>query len=443
MKLFRIHINNLFNLYSYNIDLISDQDPNLKILTGPNGYGKSTLFSCIYALYSVNLYYFFKIQFDFIRFTFENGDSIEIIQTIDSNQTKIDSTTDDQEHPLNKCLTIIQITNKESLKVELKETDVEREIEKSGYFRKNNGRLWLNSLSDPWEEDNEYTTDDIVRGNPSIFDSIIQGNGKSILLFLNSLEAYLIKDQRLLQTNQSEKQIESQKNKTSIVANSEDLSNKIKYCISHFARSIQQKESSLVDDLIASKTDILEKDDYFLRLEKLKSQINVLRNYEIIDISIPTWSDSYSDDTKKILSVWIKNYESNLEVFQDLLDRLNILCEIITTKDFANKTLKIKNGYEFVSPQKKSIDIASLSSGEQHLIVMLYELLFKAAKGTLVLIDEPEISLHVIWQLGFLDDIIKISQKRDLQIVVATHSPQIIGEKWDFTTDLFEANLQQ
>ena len=82
--------------------------------------------------------------------------------------------------------------------------------------------------------------------------------------------------------------------------------------------------------------------------------------------------------------------------------------------------------------------MGDLSSGEQQEVVLLYELLFKVKAGTLVLIDEPELSLHVVWQKQFLDDLFKIIELQKITIVVATHSPQIINNHWDLTVDLEE-----
>ena len=60
----------------------------------------------------------------------------------------------------------------------------------------------------------------------------------------------------------------------------------------------------------------------------------------------------------------------------------------------------------------------------------------------MVLIDEPELSNHVIWQLSFIDEIKQVSEKLDLQFIIATHSPQIIHERWELVTDLFKINNQ-
>jgi predicted ATPase len=52
-------------------------------------------------------------------------------------------------------------------------------------------------------------------------------------------------------------------------------------------------------------------------------------------------------------------------------------------------------------------------------------------EDALVLIDEPEISLHVGWQVAFIPDIQRIAEIRGLRFIVATHSPQIINGEWN------------
>jgi len=69
-------------------------------------------------------------------------------------------------------------------------------------------------------------------------------------------------------------------------------------------------------------------------------------------------------------------------------------------------------------------------------LVLLYELLFRTPKNALVLVDEPEISLHVGWQTRFLSDLIEIMGQLDAYAIVATHSPMIIGKRWDLAVEL-------
>ena len=84
----------------------------------------------------------------------------------------------------------------------------------------------------------------------------------------------------------------------------------------------------------------------------------------------------------------------------------------------------------------KKLSLHSLSSGEQHELVLHYDLLFKTPPNTVVLIDEPELSLHVAWQKKFLPDLMEIVQLSGFDAVVATHSPYIVGERDDLMVGL-------
>ncbi|RAM48504.1 MAG: hypothetical protein C6Y22_27565 [Hapalosiphonaceae cyanobacterium JJU2] len=92
--------------------------------------------------------------------------------------------------------------------------------------------------------------------------------------------------------------------------------------------------------------------------------------------------------------------------------------------------------YKSPLSDSKFLSPTDLSSGEQHELVLLYELLFKVQPNSLVLIDEPELSLHVGWQIQFLKDLQEITKLTDLYVLMATHSPDIIQNRWDLTVEL-------
>lgn len=75
---------------------------------------------------------------------------------------------------------------------------------------------------------------------------------------------------------------------------------------------------------------------------------------------------------------------------------------------------------------------SSLSSGEQHLLVLFYEVIFHPqGKPTLLMIDEPELSLHISWQLKLIDLLERACNVSGTEMLVATHSPQIVdGRKF-------------
>jgi predicted ATP-binding protein involved in virulence len=82
------------------------------------------------------------------------------------------------------------------------------------------------------------------------------------------------------------------------------------------------------------------------------------------------------------------------------------------------------------------IPLVALSSGEQHQLVLYYQLLFKTNKHSLIMIDEPEISLHIAWQKLFLKDLQEVIAHNPFDALIATHSPQIIHDRWDLTASL-------
>ncbi len=141
----------------------------------------------------------------------------------------------------------------------------------------------------------------------------------------------------------------------------------------------------------------------------------------------------YASDMQRILQTpkLSSQYAQRIDAFKRIIDR----CE------FANKHLDLNEtfGIRFVADDEleTKLSLDQLSSGERHIIIQVYELLFKAQDGTLVMIDEPELSLHIIWQMNYLKNLEEIIKLRRFQCIVATHSPQIFNSLWSRTVDLF------
>lgn len=73
----------------------------------------------------------------------------------------------------------------------------------------------------------------------------------------------------------------------------------------------------------------------------------------------------------------------------------------------------------------KEFDITGLSSGEKQLFLRALSLKFLEVNNSVILIDEPEISLHPQWQRKIIDVYESIGENN--QFIIATHSPHIIG----------------
>jgi ABC-type transport system involved in cytochrome c biogenesis ATPase subunit len=139
---------------------------------------------------------------------------------------------------------------------------------------------------------------------------------------------------------------------------------------------------------------------------------------------------------RRVLSVFIDDWRRKLEPLLPVNDKLQILQRIVNEK-FVGKRLRLNNAGSLVFvADGEIIPVSVLSSGEQHILALFTMLLFSANAGSVVLIDEPEISLHAAWKHAFVDDITEVASIADLQIVLATHSSGIINGRWDLVQEL-------
>ena len=94
-------------------------------------------------------------------------------------------------------------------------------------------------------------------------------------------------------------------------------------------------------------------------------------------------------------------------------------------------------------PNDPVLELNMLSSGEIKLILMFYDLLFEAKTDSIVLLDEPESSFHLDWQRNCLSTVMKICEDKDLQVIVATHSPAIVEEYFCLQVPMISARYKK
>ena len=203
------------------------------------------------------------------------------------------------------------------------------------------------------------------------------------------------------------------------------------------ARVVQQRSSAnLTDEQLRYQLN---------ELEKTRSrliEVGLLDKDENSDFEIQP--QAIDESTKNILSLYVDDVEKKLSVFNEIASKIDFLKTIINNKfiySYKEINFNKEKGFIFKTLYNHSlsnleISPTDLSSGEQHELVLLYELLFKVQPNSLVLIDEPELSLHVGWQVQFLKDLQEITKLADLSILMATHSPDIIQDRWDLTVEL-------
>jgi hypothetical protein len=222
---------------------------------------------------------------------------------------------------------------------------------------------------------------------------------------------------------------------------SEDLANHIKTSLADYAALSQSLDRSFPVRLVTRNPSAqITTEELMQKLNALESKrkglidTGLLDQAQDIDFQIPL---TIEDNQRNVLSVYVEDVAQKLGVFDETARKIEVLRDIITRR-FQYKRMNIskEKGFDFVTHDGSPLAITDLSSGEQHELVLLYELLFNVKPNSLIMIDEPELSLHVAWQMQFLDDLQRIIALSEFDILLATHSPQIINDRWDLTVEL-------
>jgi predicted ATPase len=87
-----------------------------------------------------------------------------------------------------------------------------------------------------------------------------------------------------------------------------------------------------------------------------------------------------------------------------------------------------------MSARGKNIPLEALSSGEKQLLIILGEAVLQNSEPCIYIADEPELSLHILWQELLTTAISRLN--KNAQIIFATHSPDIVGEHSECIIDM-------
>ena len=250
-------------------------------------------------------------------------------------------------------------------------------------------------------------------------------------------ETKFIKEQRLLR----EERIGRFENKTISVIEEipSKFIRKMNMVSSKYSSEANKLDSSYPNRLFKTNKGITE-GEYANSIKLMNERFEKLNKYNISDIRRLEEQDIFQKEHAKALKIYFDDFEKKYKVFEDFIDQLDLFTDIINSR-LKFKEIKIsreKGIVVYKSGTDDQLKLNHLSSGEKQEIILFYELVFESDKNIHLLIDEPEISLHIEWQLKFMDDLLKIADKKRFKVTVATHSPQIINNHWDIQIDLGE-----
>ena len=208
-----------------------------------------------------------------------------------------------------------------------------------------------------------------------------------------------------------------------------------------FLQDLERKLNAELQKGMLEEQDAISEELYGEKMSNLQPMIDSIIKYGLVGKSpIP----AYSKEKAAFCHSCLVALENALQ--EEVLDgiaKLNAFFNIIENYAFAKKRLELSPyyGFRFKAEDEMSsiLSFEQLSSGERHIVLMNYDILFDVADEALVLVDEPELSLHLEWQGQFLENLNELTGvRRDLQFVICTHAPEMFGYDWALSVDLYE-----
>jgi ABC-type transport system involved in cytochrome c biogenesis ATPase subunit len=434
-ELSEIRVRKLVNLFDYRIPLSTDQ--HTTILIAPNGYGKTSILRLLDAFFNGRYAELGLVPFSYLSFAFRQGPEITVTIQLQKEE---------------KFIRIArQGRQKEEFALPLPATDPRRsregdqrlsEMARMQGFRRVGPGQWLN----PQFDTESITTDDLWSLLAPDRRPTRQGlRPVDEPLWLQTIRTrtpvVLIGSERLRIRNREGQEGEelalghyarvvAKKIQDASLRYTEESQNLDRTYPKRFFASMSSGRSTLTDS---------EGDQLVDRAKKLSARYTELAKAGLVDAKSGITDlapHELAQVAGRAMELYIEDNEKKLAAFDDIFARIEALYSI-TGSRFINKSLKVDRVDGLVVQcGNAQIDLSKLSSGEQHQVRLWAQLLFDVPTGALVLIDEPELSLHVGWQREFLTDLDKVTQVAHVDFLISTHSAQIVANRPSLAIEL-------
>lgn len=368
----KMTVNDLLHQFNYELDFTNENGPAVKYITGPNGFGKTTILKLLVALYGADWKTMAALPFKSFDCVI---DAKRLIVTKDEWQIVQDENSDEQD-----------------------DLDVRLDILFEG----------------------QKPLQISVKGRDGKFYTPKKSGDHSVEMILSQKKILYIPDTRVIEKNLPKRNRKSP----------------VKACNDSFIKYLSML-SDKIEDFLKSK----------LKNEFPVNEPTEGLKFPLVDKMLEFGLNSeFLTDVKKYGLVVERILEENGSV-QHEIDKLEKFMELINRYEFINKKISIseKDGFRFKLTDEYNtiVDLDDLSSGERQYLMLVYKMLFESSEHTLVLVDEPENSMHMSWILEFPKVIKELCKWSDLQFIICTHNSNIFEQRWDMSQDLFQLRMAE
>ena len=151
--------------------------------------------------------------------------------------------------------------------------------------------------------------------------------------------------------------------------------------------------------------------------------------------------DDQSALLSSVLAPYLDGHQARLEALQDLQTVMDtfvtLLGEFYTQKSVS---IHVDRGLKIESSTGLDLIPNVLSSGEKQLLLLFCNAIHARRDNTVFIVDEPEISLNVKWQRRLVGAMIKCLEGVQAQLILATHSIEILSQYREYVVPLKEIN---
>lgn len=440
MKINKLIISKLHNEFDYSIDFNSD----VTFLYGENGCGKTTILTIISQIISGKAYKLFDIDFKYIQLFFGKGYNLKITKAMDKLDFSL-VVENKENHNVVRNLTSNYLMDGDR-------TDSELTIR---YLKDN---AILRRIANLFNQEflpirRSITLDDYVKVN------IFSGAEMYRRVHYRRPDEARVDEMVMAQVNGLIKDKYNEIN-TSI----KEIDEKFKVNVLKSFSEIYKLSSpdELLDSLVNEKASFINKiDNVRQEYYKILNKLNL-----ILSIDLNAYQDFFSDfmidifkikedpevvrDFPKFINLLLKYQElkrldeiiglandaeeEKKKASRPLDQFLDVVNDFMSTSTNVKKKIMINREGEAVldvGEAERLITLDKLSSGEKQIIIFFAHLILKIdnTREAIFIIDEPEMSLHPYWQKIFVDKLTQVNP--NMQLIFATHSPEIIGSRRD------------
>ena len=432
-----IHVRGLFGHRDFSLE-IGRHTPT--VLTGSNGTGKSTLLRLVYAASAGDLNSLVTAPVEFFRLDFHHVDNFSLEASPVGGWDMAWGPKQFHVEPRR----MLEDMPEWALSA-LAEADYDPE-------RAAEGMLQYIDPTDSLGYEELALTRSRLRGLSK--DDLQLAGPEWLAEFGQSFPAIFVTDQRLVIEASRSARAESAaalrhragriSSKRSVDIASRDIASRIGRADSDYARASQRLDRQFPEDVISAmlRGKPVSKREVQGLVTRVDEERESLRNVGLLDSDTsyqPTLApDSLdADHVRPVVATFLRSTLAKLAELEGLAERLTAFKEFLDGRFEAKSvTLSRRDGLRVALADGSSVRASELSSGEQQVVVLAYEILFRTENSTLVIIDEPEISLHVNWQYTLIKDLTAMAKPSGLQLLMATHSPSILAEHPEFERSL-------